>query len=310
MPEEPRPEEPRIVPEGPPRFVWFGGILEARRGDDQRLRRSVEQTNRLGLCRLDLALEGGRFSVLFEEGTVEGEQMTSAKAEELLEGLNEIASSSADPASVESTLHCTEVYDDLAVETLFVARGGQIECVSRPRELAQEDHRHGPRASEGLGLPPMERRRALGLGALVLLTFGLLAWKEGWIDRLAARDGAGLELELGEFEGLLRVEVESHWGNYRVSIGRGPEWPDDAAQVESRIASAETLARRAALRAVADGSEIWIHLRSGEGRILATQSVRLAHLLFDSEEEPTLEVTLPGRMAARTLSLDLEEGRP
>ncbi|MFQ5844230.1 MAG: hypothetical protein ACE5JG_04500, partial [Planctomycetota bacterium] len=46
-------------PEGPVRHARFGGILEGRFTDAERLRRAVERCNAVGLIGAELELEGG-----------------------------------------------------------------------------------------------------------------------------------------------------------------------------------------------------------------------------------------------------------
>lgn len=307
MPEDP----PEVtLPEGPVRYAWFGGLLDGRRGDDGRLRAAVERGNRLGLAHLHLDLDGGRFSLLFDEHAVRGDRLSSERSEELVDVLNEVVASSSDPAGVESTLRCTEVYDDAAVDTLFTPAGGGVECVSRPRALGADDRRMAPADAAAVPrLPRVGRRQALGLLALVLVAFGLLAWKEGLVDRIAARSGESLAIETGPFGRALAVEAVSRWGTYRVTLRRGEDWPADAAAAERAIAGAETVTRRAAVRAVVDGGEVWVRLETDDGGVLDAAEVDLAPLLREGERDPSVEVRLPGQWGAHSLVLALDSGR-
>jgi hypothetical protein len=302
-------DEPIAPPEGPVRYAWFGGLLDGRRRDDARLEQAVARGNRLGLARMDLDVDGGKFSVLFDDNAVAGEVMTAEKADQLLEVLNDVLAS-AEPATVESTLRCTEVYDDAAVDTLFTPNRDKIECVSRSRAIAAEDRSHAPPAAEPLiQLPRMGRRQALGLLALVLVAFGLLAWQVGLVDRIAGRSGEALEIDPGPFGDVLAVEVVSRWGNYRVTLRRGTGWPGDAAAAQARIDAAVSNEEGAAMRAVADGRDIWVHVRDAEGEVLEARELGLARLLRDGTEDRAVVVVLPGRISARTVTLGLDSGR-
>lgn len=302
-------DEPSATPEGPVRYAWFGGLMDGRRGDDTRLEQAVARGNRLGLARIDLDVDGGKFSALFDDNAVVGGAMTPEKAKQLLEVLNEVLAS-AEPGSVESTLRCTEVYDDAAVDTLFTPTGDQIECVSRSRAIGAEDRRHAPQeAAPLIELPRVGRRQALGLLALVLVAFGLLAWKAGLVDRIAARSAETLEVDAGAFGNVLAVEVVSRWGNYRVTLRRGVGWPEDAAAAQARIDAAVSIEEGAAMRAVADGRAIWVHVRNSKGEVLDAQEVGLARLLKDEAADRAVEVKLPGRISARTVTLGLDSGR-
>ena len=210
------PDEPLTAPEGPVRYAWFGGLLDGRRGDDARLQQAVADGNRLGLARIDLDLDGGRFTVLFDDNAVGGDAMTPEKAEGLLAVLNEVVAASAEPGGVESTLRCTEVYADGAVDTLFTASGGAVECLSRPRELGAEDRTHAPREAPPLiELPRMGRRQALGLLALLLVTFGLLGWRYGVVDIVAGRSADALDFN--EFQQRFAASFNDEGG-----LGDGP----------------------------------------------------------------------------------------
>jgi len=291
------------------RYAWFGGLLDGRRGDDARLQQAVADGNRLGLARIDLDLDGGRFTVLFDDNAVGGDAMTPEKAEGLLAVLNEVVAASAEPGGVESTLRCTEVYADGAVDTLFTASGGAVECLSRPRELGAEDRTHAPREAPPLiELPRMGRRQALGLLALLLVTFGLLGWRYGVVDIVAGRSADALEIDPGPFGDTLAIEVASHWGKYRVTLRRGDDWPADTAAAQALIDGAGDVEAGAAMRAVADGRGIWVQVRDGQGRVLESAEVELARLMRADEDERKVEVTLPGRYSARSLTLGLESG--
>ena len=84
--------EPPELPVGPPRYLWFAGILEAPRPDasrDGNLRRIAGEIDRLGLGRAELELDGGRFSLLLGENSLKGEKITDAARVRFLELLQE-----------------------------------------------------------------------------------------------------------------------------------------------------------------------------------------------------------------------------
>jgi hypothetical protein len=299
------------LPEGPVRYAWFGGLLEGRRGDVDLLRAAVARGNRLGLARFDLDIDGGRFSVMFDGGAVVGDRMTAERSESLVEVLNELLTGAADPQRVESTLRCTEVYETGAVDTLFTPVAGRIEILSRSRVLEEEDHRHAPRElSAALPLPRMGRRQALGLLGLVLVAFGLLAWKEGLVDRIAAHGADKLAVDVGPFADTLAVETVSKWGDYRVTLRRGEGWPVDATAAQVLIDAAQGVQEGAAMRAVAAGGFVFIQLQAEDGRVLDAARVSLARLMASDEggQAPSVVVTLGGRIAARRLVLALDSG--
>ena len=75
------------------------------------------------------------------------------------------------------------------------------------------------------------------------------------------------------------------------------------------IDAAQSNADGAAMRAVADGRDIWVHVRDGSGRVLEARRMELARLLRDGEGDHSVVVDLPGRISARGVTLGLESGR-
>ena len=145
------------------------------------------------------------------------------------------------------------------------------------RALGPEDHAHAPREAPPLiELPQVGRRQALGLLALLLVTFGLLGWRYGVVDLVAGRSAEALEVDTGPFGGTLSVEVASHWGSYRVTLRRGEAWPADASAAQALIDGAGDVESGAAMRAIADGRAVWVQVRDGEGRVLESAEVELA----------------------------------
>ncbi|MDA1265001.1 MAG: hypothetical protein O2816_07980 [Planctomycetota bacterium] len=301
------PPEP-TVPDGPVRCAWFGGLIDGRRQDDEALRAAVERGNQLGLVHLDLELDGGKFSVLFDDSAVAGDDMSAKKSSDLLEVLQQIVAASAEPGRVESTLRCTEVYEDGAVETLFSSKGGKIECISRPRALTAQDHAHAIAAGvEAEPLPPGSRRQLLGLLALLLVAFAALAWQGGLVDRIAAKAGEQLEVDPGPFGATLAVETTTRWGMYKVTLRQGDAWPRSSAAAQAAIDAAGSVTEGAAMRAIADGGAIWLQLQDGQGNVLDAARIKLVRLLTEGKD-PKDEVELRGRIAARRLVLALDSG--
>lgn len=305
--EDQMPPEPETgPPDGPVNFAWFGGILDGRRGDDDRLHQAVQRGNALGLVHLDLELDGGRFSVLFDGKAVPGHQMTSERTAGLIEVLEEVVASSSEPFGVESTLRCTEVYETGAVDTLFAASEGQVEPVSRPRSLSEEDHRHAPRQAIAPVRLNMPRRQALGLMALVMVAFGLLAWQQGLVGLVAGTKAEALKVSTQPFGDSLAVEVTPKLGRYEVTVSRGPGWPLDEAALQAQIDAAESLTAAAALRAIGDGSVVYLLLKDSEGKVLESVSVELAPLI---ELDLKIQRDLRRRWGAEQVTLSLSSGR-
>ena len=94
------------LPEGKPSYLWFAGIVEGRRdpgasqsgpngadgGHDAELRRITAGINELNLGHAELELDGGHFSILLAEETVDGEHASVANREAFLKLLQELLS--------------------------------------------------------------------------------------------------------------------------------------------------------------------------------------------------------------------------
>ena len=248
-------------PAGPRKHAWFAGMLDGRRGDYARTEQTVAGLNALGLVKAEVFREGGRFQVLVEEGVLTAERFEAADLDAFVTALGDVVASSARPEEVESTVRCVEVYEEGVVETLFAVRGGEIRPVSQVRELEADDLA----ASPFTPVSPEARKAGLRAAAMIcvlcLLGFGAVAWQSGWVDRVLGAEAGTLDVEPGQFEGLLVVAVESHWGDYRLTVRRVADYPASPAEVALLKEAAPSLTHAAALGAVAGGDSVF----SGRG---------------------------------------------
>ncbi len=299
------------APEGPVRYAWFGGILEGRRPqDDGALRAAVAELNADGPVPADLEVEGGRFTVLLGERTLEPSELSSERLTVFVDLLQRLVEASADPERIESTLRCTEVYAREAVETVFAPVAGEVRCVSRVRALNDEDRRRAPVAARPAG-PAFDlgTRRALLIGALFLIAFGLFTWRSGIVGRWMSAEAAGLARETGPFGTLLAVEVERMWpGDYRVVLRRGDDYPLTTDAVSALQTGAGSPVELAAVNAVAEGDAVYAQLLNHDGEVLASDRLELRPLLGDADAE--VEGKLKGRISAATVRLALDPGTP
>lgn len=300
------PPEPQAsaAPAGPgtPLHARFDGILDGRLGDVSAIRCAVADGNRAGYGAMDLEVDGGRFSILMDAGFVPAARMTDDGRRAFVEALNRVSAASAAP--VESTLRVTEVFQDVVRETLFVAEGGQIRPLTRERPANDAD-RGGPARPEP-ELPPMSRGRIAILAGLLLLAAALIGWFGGWIDRAFSRAPQELTVETGPFGNMLAATVEGSWGDYVVTLRRGPGYPRTNERIEEMRRAAETPADRAAVEAVVTGSEVWLRLELADGRAVQAGATKLRPLV--EREDGTIEKTLPGRIGAARIRFALDAG--
>ena len=234
------------APNGPLKAAWFGGILEGPVGPSESLRKAVAQIQALGFVRADLELERGRFSLMFDQTPIAGSRMDSEKSRRLVELLQDVVQESPKPEHIESTLHGSEVYSDQVVETLFAVRSGELECVSSQRAVNQGDLQRVQGASgdpPSLSLPRMSKPMLALCFGLFLLVGGLLTWRSGLWSQISAAQADSLRVETGSFGQLLQVEVDGSWGQYRIAISRGADYPSDPAAVTALESSATTTAQ-------------------------------------------------------------------
>lgn len=301
MPEDVPPVPPPLDP-GEPRFAWFDGIVEGRLGDAAAVRAAADRSNATGFGRMDVGVDGGRFSVLMDDSTVPASRMTDENRRVLANALAEMASASSGP--VESTLRCTEVFRNEVRETLFLPEGGRIRALTRTRPVTDADLF---RSTEAPPPPPsMGRGRLAVVLALLLLAFGVVAWASGWVDRLLSAKSEDIRIETGPFADFIDVSVVKSWGDYEVTLRRGAGFPVENSRLAELKANAPTPADRAALDAVATGGEIWIRLEDAQGHGLSATRTELRPLV--SAADRTVETRLDGRITAARIRLSLEAG--
>lgn len=281
-----------------PRWVIMDGILDGRIADGPAITKAVVGLNALGICGFDLDQDGGKFSLMPDNQRASGARFGSERQELLLQHLQAIAA--ATRGAVESTLRCTMVFEDEVAETLFRAvapppQGPGVEPLTRVRPVGAGDV-----PVELPAAPPwrqMLRRKEVAIVVpLLIVAFGLLAWRSGLIDRLLAANAQGIEVRTGVFGDLIEASVESSWGNYEVTVRRGSGYPMSSAEWDARAATATTESDRLRDTVVREGQEVWVQLRDAQDEVLVEGTVSLRPLVTESDAE--LEVTLPGRITA------------
>ena len=317
----PRPgEDPEIVedgaPSGPPRYGWFGGVLEGRVGDPEVLRRAFEELDRATAVPCDFEVDGGRFSLLFSEATVDGADLSIERQDQLLEGLGKLLERSADPAAAESTLRGSLVFGDEVVETLFTIRDGRLAPVSRRRPLSHRDPAAAAQRDGGLGgldapFRDVARGRGITLLLLVLAGAGLAAWRSGYVglvhDAVTAPAADEVEVSAGVFGETLSLEIDRRFTDYSCEVRRGADYPATADEASALVANAATTGERAAMGAVSDGDSIWIRVVDDEGLTLSAERVDLRALL--GEEEGPVVTKVRARAGGVRVELALSRGR-
>jgi hypothetical protein len=296
-------DAPPPLDPGAPRFAWFDGIVEGRLGDAAAVRAAAARSNSTGFGRMDVGVDGGRFSVLMDDTTVLAPKMTDENRRALADALTAIAGAANGP--VESTLRCTEVFANEVRETLFLPEGGTIRPLTRTRPVTDADNFRNP---EAVAPPPpsMGRGRLAMVLAALLVAFGVAAWASGWVDRLFSARSDGLLIDTGPFGDLVAVTAESSWGDYKITLRRGAGYPVTNERLAELRAKATTPADRAALDAVSSGGEVWLRLENAGGKGLAVSATDLRPLVASADR--SVEATLPGRIAAARIRLSIEAG--
>ncbi|HGY93038.1 MAG TPA: hypothetical protein ENK43_17880 [Planctomycetes bacterium] len=288
-------------------FLFFDGILEGPRGDAEKLHEAVERLNAVGMVEAQLDISGGRFTLLLDDQPRPIGREEEAREEAFLAALQELLDALPDRGVVESTLRCTAIDGGRVREVLFAVDGRKLNPLARTRDANAEDLRRIPRPlPDSADLRGLPLAKAFAVVALLLVAAGFSAWRSGWVDRLLAPAETELSRDAGDFEGLLSIDVDRVWGNYEVTLTRGPSYPADAEAVRTLEEARNDLAARAAVRAVADGGRIYVQLVDGDGEVLAEEPVGLAALLTDPEGK--VETRLPGRMGVRSARLSLTSG--
>jgi hypothetical protein len=297
----------REPPRGPIRYARFEGILEGRVGDRAALQAVVSEINSTGLIEAELEIEGGRFTLLFEDRPIPGARASAVEQERLLELLTRLIAVSADPETVESTLGCKVVHEDGVVETLLTVNRGELRPLSQVRALDERDVL--PLEASGQLTTPLRQlgfKKGLLVGLLLLTGFGLMAWRSGYVDRILSRPAEKLVVNANQFAGLLHVAVSKRWGAYELTLTRGPAYPVDAAAAAQLRKDRESLAEQAALRIVTDGGRLYVQLCDEAGTVLRTGTVELRPLLGDRDGKAV--VRLDGHLKGHMIKLALDRG--
>ncbi|MFN8824304.1 MAG: hypothetical protein ACK501_05010 [Planctomycetota bacterium] len=293
---------PLQPPTGAPLAAFVEGLLDGRVGDATALQQAIANLQHAGAGPFRAEVLGGRFSLLPAATQVTGAPFDEAAQARFLQALQGVAAAAA-PGSVETNLRCRLVYADVVAETLFVQRNGALEPLTRVRPRTADDGLGVPRAP---AVPFGLRRRELLFAApLLLLAGGLVAWQSGWIDRVLAARAEQLRTDTGPFGAMLQLRVEPAWGNYRVTITRGPEYPATTGALAARRDGTDDLVARAAIAAVGDGGAIFVQLLGPEDKVLAEHRTELRPLL--TAVDGTIEAKLPGAMLAASVRLSLSK---
>lgn len=293
-------------PAGPLRFVWFDGILTGPRDAAAAARSEAATAAREGPFSFSLEEDPARITLLLSDRPVAGSGVVGDCREALAASLRRIVSAAPRSAAWESTVRCTEVFADSVRESLFNVREGEVRCLSRTRPSREDDWARAPeRPAPRAAKPPTGAVAAVA--ALLLLVFGLTAWRGGWIDRVFAESGRSLEVDTGPFRDLVEVRIEDSWGSYRVSLTRGSRYPTTKEASQSLTTEAGTPVEAAAVSAVVNGLSIYIRVEDATGHVLSATEVSLRDLLV--RETPMEPILIPGRIAARKLVLSMDKGQ-
>jgi hypothetical protein len=287
-----------------PRFGRMDGIVDGRVGDVAAAQAAVRKANESGYARLSLEVDGGRFSILPDAARIPAGQMTDARRAAFFEGLCDFVAACDGPA--ESTLRCTEVFDLVVRETLFLTDPGErsLRAWTRERPVTAQDHSLNP--GDRVIRTALPKSLMVMLVALVIVATGLLAWTGGWIDRGFSADAANVRTDTSVFGDLLSFEVKGSWGDYVVSLRRGRSYPLTLDDIERLRQTAGQPARRVAVDVVSGGDPIWLRLEDKDGRGLAASRIDLRSLVESKDD--AVSVRLPGRRDAARIRLALSAG--
>jgi len=287
-----------------PRFGRMDGIVDGRVGDVAAAQAAVRKANESGYVRLSLEVDGGRFSILPDAARIPAGQMTDARRAAFFKGLRDFVAACDGPA--ESTLRCTEVFDLVVRETLFLTDPGErsLRAWTRERPVTAQDHSLNP--GDRVIRTALPKSLMVMLVALVIVATGLLAWTGGWIDRGFSADAANVRTDTSVFGDLLSFEVKGSWGDYVVSLRRGRSYPLTLDDIERLRQTAGQPARRVAVDVVSGGDPIWLRLEDKDGRGLVASRIDLRSLVESKDD--AVSVRLPGRRDAARIRLALSAG--
>ena len=290
------------TPTGAVRGARFGGLFEGRVGDRLALERAVRTLRDEGPVEVSFEVEGPRYSLYLSDAPVDASAATPERMQAFLDGLGEVVEASDADAPIESTLRCTEYYDDEVVETHIGLEDGAIAPVSRVRSRGATDEL--PRVdahADGPLLADKPRRILIAVAAVLLI--GLTIWQARVVDRVFGAPASELSTSSGPFGALVHVELEPGLGAYKVMLRRGTGYPLTGADVQRLEVAAASPLERAALAAVVDGEPVEARVMDAEGEVLARGLVRTDGLLL--EEDAVVGAALPARIGATSIQLGM-----
>ena len=290
---------------GAPRHALFDGVLDGRGGDQVLIRAQVDRINDGGYCQLSADVDGASFSLLADDTPIPGEHM--GRRANFVVNLQALVDSLPPDARLECTLRSTEVFEHGVRETLYGVEGGFVRAVERVRSVAPGDAMPEPAKPGGFAPPNMGRGRLVAIGALLVVLFGLIAWRSGYVDRFLAASAESLEIQYGDFDGMVVAEVGKAWGRYEITLRRGPEYPKDKDTLDRLLAAADSAPKRAAINAVSDGDDLWVRLQTREGKVIEARQIELSALLGSADAEA--KTKCPGRIGGAVLRLAVDSGR-
>ena len=287
-------------------FACFDGIMEGKRKDDEQLEKDLDEVNSVGLVHLDLEYDGGRFSLLADNTPMPVSRLTEPQREAFVKKLSVLVENMGTNGNIESTLRCSVVSDEKVQETFFAVANSTLKPCSREREVTRQDFLEQQEPDNQSFLAEFisrDRRLAGAAVALMMVLTVFFFWHSGLVQRFSAPSAETVQTHCGPLEGLIRMTPRSSWGDYSITIHRGPEYPDSKGELDRLLKQADSLEIRAAVNAVSNGSAIYVRTEDGSGRVLSEKSVTLRQLIAGPEKTVTL--SLPGHMSTRKISAAL-----
>ncbi len=293
-------------PSGAPLQIEWNGILEGRVADPRAILAAADALSACSKTSFSCEVTGMRFSLLPSDSVASGAGFDEGAQSRFFEALERLVATAVQ-GSVESTLRSKMVYERQVAETLFAIQRGALTAVTRVRERQPSEgvplESSGSNARRVVG-----RREILVLAPLLMLTAIFFAWRNGLMDRVLAARSEQLAIEVGPFGDMLSLTVARKWGNYQVEVRRGAGYPADPVALAALRDGASSLVGRAAVDAVGNGSDAWIHVCNESGEVRATSRFELRALLADPAGK--VEVTAHGAIDAKTLRLSLTKEAP
>ncbi len=312
MPEQPEPPPlhrrrtppPAMAEPSHSAWYWFDGLVEGPLKDPLEIQQAAHRLEAVGITRVHLEIEGGRFSLLMDDtahsitGTEDSQRLA------FMEHLQNLVDLSTAPDQVESTIRCTEVDGQEVRETLFSCSQGVMDRLSRVRRATAADLSRRPRPTSMVGgnFKNSPWRRPVLVLAVILATLGL-AWQTGVVDRMLAVEAESLQVSAGPLDNFLNMSVEKEWGQYIVTLERGTHFPKDRVAFKTLAEAAQDMEHAVALQALARGDVFFVHLVGEDGKLIFEKSISLRTLLLAPESQ--VEVILPGSRTAARIELAL-----